>query len=258
MENISIHRVTADAPAAAPRRSAEAEGLVDTAKFLRHVRERFGMVPVLAIQGSPHIDAGENAPPEAGRHLVVAATPGGTAVVLLNSHSKDRRAHLGFGAARDGLALIGPSAPIQRWKGYEDEIKALYADPEAGAQLDMAVGALLRMKATPGQQMSLARAMSRGGYLASVEARPKPESLVEGFVGSSMLDLGFHVLGRMRSGNLESSVRGGRRIKRVRRPDGLFHAGMICFDHMLTEAVKSRKISSRVTFGPVGERLVRP
>src|SRR5262245_37300832 len=85
MENLSIPKVLAEAPAAARRRDADREGLIDTTEFLRYVGST-GFQPVLAVQGSLHDDS-EHAKRKDGRHLVVAVRAPAAAVVLLNSHT---------------------------------------------------------------------------------------------------------------------------------------------------------------------------
>jgi hypothetical protein len=258
MDNLSINRVSQEAPAAAPRRNAVDDGLIDTALFLRFVKTNYEMIPVVAVQGSGHRDAGRRAKPENGRHLVVAAGRSGLAAVLLNSHFKDRRAHIGLGFATDGVVLIGPSMPVQRWRGFEEPLKELMGDDSPALYIGKVIGTLSRMRVSESDCRLLARDMAKKGYLASIEARPSVAGLLEGFAGSSMYDLGIHLLKKMREGNIESSVRGGRRIKRIRRPDGLFHAGMICFDRMYRSAQARGKLSTKIDFGKFDERLVRP
>jgi hypothetical protein len=251
MENLSIHKVLAEAPAAAHRRNANREGLIDTTDFLRRVR-KLGFKPVLAVQGANHNDS-EHAKPKNGRHLVIAARPSTAAIFLLNSHTKDRRAHLGLGWYRNDGFFIGASTPVQRWFGYEGVLDGLLTRDNDLLQIAKALKLWLPDEA---EVKAMARGMSRRGYMASVAARPSVDSLVEGFNGNAK-ELCFEIIRRMRVGNLEAADR-GRRIKGIRRPDGLFHAGMVAFDEIMKIAKARGHVPRSADFGDIEERLVRP
>jgi hypothetical protein len=240
------------APATAPRKDRKDTSLIDTAAFLRYVKATYDMVPVVAVQGRRHEDS-KKAKAKDGRHLIAASRPDGLSIFLLNSHFKDRRAHLGLGIQRDDSFLIGPSLAVQRWKGFQPPLGALAAH---FSTISRALKALDRMKLSDAEVMHLARAMSKRGYMPTVESRPSAKALIEHLYSHKALDVGFHIIGRMREGNLEA-VDGGRRIKRVRRPDGLFYAGLVCFDLLLGYAHDNGVVPENVSFGDVRERLIR-
>jgi len=228
MNTLTLPYLKKKAPAAAPRKNKKDSSLIDTAAFLRYVKATYDMVPVIAEQGRRHEDS-KKAKAMDGRHLIAASRPDGLSVFLLNSHFKDRRAHIGIGLQRDDSFLIGPSMAVQRWKGFLPPLGALASQ---FATVSRAVRALEKVKLNDAAVMHLARAMSKRGYMPTVESRPSAKALVEHLYSHKALDVGFHIIGRMREGNLEA-VDGGRRIKRVRRPDGLFYAGLVCFDLLL-------------------------
>jgi len=254
MENLSIHRVLAEAPAAARRKNASKEGLIDTSEFLRRVDRLYDYHPVLAVQGTTHEDSA-NAEEKNGRHLVVAAGRSG-AVFLLNSHTKDRRAHIGVGFWKADGFLIGPTSPVQRWAGYDTILEGLMARSGDLNKVSRSLQAWVP-NATEIQQIT--RAVVRKGYMEGVAARPAPHALCDpdSWEGSAR-DLGFEMIRRMRAGNLEAATKGGRRVKGIRRPDGLFHAGMMVFAILMAQGQLHGKIDEDIEFGRVEERLVRP
>lgn len=256
MTNLSLPKLAEKAPAAAPRKNAKDEKILDTHAFLRHVRAAYDMTEIgVAVQGTRHEDS-KKAKARDGRHLVAATRKSdGLTFFLLNSHFKDRRAHLGVGIQREGSFLIGPSMAIQRWKGFEEPVDILAS---YFAQVRRVVEAFDKMKLTDKEIVTLAKTMSRRGYMETVESRPSPKALTDGLYSNRALDAGYHVIGRMRTGNLEAAEEGGRRIKRVRRPDGLFHAGMIAFDCLLKMAHERHAVAASVNFGDVKDRLIRP
>jgi hypothetical protein len=254
MNSLTLPKVAENAPAAAPRKNAKDEKLLDTHAFLRHVRSAYDMSEVgVAVQGRRHEDS-KKAKARDGRHLVAASRPDGLTFFLLNSHFKDRRAHIGVGVQRDGSFLIGPSLTVQRWKGYEEPVKLLAVH---FTNVMRAVKGFEKLKLTDREVNSVAASMSRKGYISTVESRPAAKALIDGLYSNRALDVGFYIIGRMRSGNLEA-IDGGRRIKRVRRPDGLFHAGMIAFDLLLGFAHEHHAVAASVSFGDLKERLIRP
>jgi len=256
MSNLSLPKVAGMAPAAAPRKNAKDEKILDTHAFLRYVRSEYDMTEIgVAVQGTRHEDS-KKAKAKDGRHLVAATRKNdGLTFFLLNSHFKDRRAHIGVGIQRDGSFLIGPSLAIQRWRGFEEPVDSL---AESLVAVRRAVDSFERMKLSDKEIAKLAKDMSKRGYMATVESRPSPKALAEGLYSNRALDAGYHIIGRMRTGNLEALEDGGRRIKRVRRPDGLFHAGMIAFDCLLKLAHEHHQVAASVDFGDVKERLIRP
>jgi len=253
MNTLSLPHVARKAPAAAPRKRAKDDGLIDTAAFLRHVRAAHDMTPVVVVQGKRHKDS-EKAKAKDGRHLVAASRPDGITFFLLNSHFKDRRAHVGVGVQCDESFLIGPSTAVQRWRGFEEPVEQLSS---RFRDVHRAVKAFERMRLTDREINDFARKMSQRGYMVGVEARPAARALVDGLASNKALDVGYHVIGRMRAGNLDATD-GGRRIKRIRRPDGLFHAGMVAFDLLMKLAHEHDDVPKALDFGTLRERLIRP
>jgi hypothetical protein len=253
MNTLSIPNVARKAPAAAPRKRAKDDGLIDTAAFLRHVRSAYGMTPVVVVQGKRHEDS-KKAKAKDGRHLVAASRPDGVTFFLLNSHFKDRRAHIGVGVQHDDSFLIGPSLAVQRWRGFDEPVEHLSSRFK---DVNRAVKAFEKIKLTDREINDFARRMSQRGYMAGVEARPAPKALVDGLSSNKALDVGYHIVGRMRTGNMDA-VGGGRRIKRIRRPDGLFHAGMVAFDLLMGLAHEHGEVPETMSFGGLKERLIRP
>jgi len=254
MTHISLPKVAKTAPAAAPRKNAKTEKILDTTAFLRHVRAAHDMTEIgVAVQGRRHKDSGK-AKAKDGRHLVAASRSDGLTFFLLNSHFKDRRAHIGVGVQRDGSFLIGPTLKVQRWKGYEEPVELL---SNRFRDISRAVKAFEDMKLSDREVNSVARKMSQQGYMEGVDSRPAAKALIDGLYSNRALDVGFYIIGRMRTGNLEA-VDGGRRIKRIRRPDGLFHAGMVAFHLLLGLAQDHDEVPKTLSFGGLKERLVRP
>jgi hypothetical protein len=253
MTELTLPKLTKTAPAAAPRKNKKDQSVLDTAAFLRHVRSIYNMVPVVAIQGRRHEDS-LHAKAKDGRHLVAASRQDGISFLLLNSHFKDRRAHLGVGVQREGSFLIGPSMALQRWRGYEEPVKLMSSQL---SEVSKAVKCFHHMILSDSKISQIAKNMSRRGYMVTVESRPAAKALIDGLSSSKAIDVGFHIIERMRTGNLEA-VDGGRRIKRVRRPDGLFCAGLVCFDLLLSLAKSEGLLPQELDFGAVKERLIRP
>jgi hypothetical protein len=243
------------APAAAPRKNAKDEKLLDTHAFLRHVRTAHNMTEVgVVVQGKRHDDA-KKAKAKDGRHLVAATRKSDDlSFFLLNSHFKDRRAHIGVGIQRDGSFMIGPTMAVQRWRGYEEPVDML---AKRFADVGKAIKALDRMRLHDTEIAKLGKAMAKKGYMPTVESRPAPKALIDGLYSNRALDVGFHIIGRMRAGNLEASD-GGRRIKRVRRPDGLFHGGMVMFELLMQLAYTHRALPAALGWGQLKDRLIRP
>jgi hypothetical protein len=246
--------MTEKVPAAASRRNAKDEKLLDTSAFLRHVRAAYDMTQLgLAVQGRRHEDT-KKAKAKDGRHLVAASRPDGLTFFLLNSHFKDRRAHIGVGVQREGSFLIGPTTTVQRWRGFEEPVGKLAGHFN---EVMRCVRGFENMKLTDREVNNVARKISQRGYMATVESRPAAKALTDGLYSNRALDVGFYIIGRMRTGNLEA-VDGGRRIKRVRRPDGLFHAGMVAFDLLLDLAHEHGVVPTTIDFDDLKGRLIRP
>ena len=218
MTYLTKAQLLAAAPATAPRTDAETGKLLDTSEWVRAMRP-LGMLPVFAVQGTPHGDATE-ARPEDGRHLVVITDGSANkAFMLLNSHTKDRRCLMGVGVWNGSDFLIGASLPLQRWRGWSDRQNRLgLRRPE----IAVLCARLADWRPSPATIRSfvadvIPHAYERGQNL------PASDVLADG-LGGSMLDVCFGLMGRFRAGNVASARRGRRNVKAMKRPDALFRA----------------------------------
>lgn len=257
MENLTLRRVVQEAPAAAPIRNSRKNKLLSTAAFLRYAEELHDMKPVLAIQGKGHADAGKDSPARMGRHFIVAAknSPIAPALFLLNGHHKHRRAHIGMGYwHRDKQSfLIGHSVAIQRWKSFEEQInKMLQTTPH----LDVIRAALQDWTMSTITRHAFVKRMAKSGYTSFVDARPAPYALLGD--DPNALETAFDAVAKMREGNLAGSAKGRRNIKGVRRPDGLFHAGLVAMAYITAMAIDHRRLNIGSRLPDVAERLPRP
>lgn len=255
MDTLSIAKVSKEAPAAAPPRDSDRETLIDSTQFLRHCERTYGMKPVVAVQGTSHRDA-STVSERTGRHLVAAAKSTGVGFALLNSHYKDRRAHIGICLVRPGTddMLIVDSLPVQRWKGFVPVLESFEARlPEAAS---VKTG-LSDWKPSAATMRAVAGTVARQGYLANATLHPTAESLFDDYDGD-MLGFAFHMIAKMKAGRLPSDQPGTRRVRAIRRPDTLFHAGMVTFDIAKEKAREMGKISARCSFWLHDARLVRP
>lgn len=255
MTTLNIAKVAKVAPAAAPPRAPDRETLLDTSKFLKHCASQYGMQPVLAVQGTSHRDAG-TVDARSGRHLVASVNARGFGFTLLNSHFKDRRAHIGLCMVRPGTTdmIIFTSTPVQRWKGFEPVLESLNAHSnEARAVAD----ALTAWTPSAKTLRDIAGTMSRQGYLANATLHPTPESLFDDYDGDA-LGFAFHMVAKMKAGRLPSAPPGTRRVRAIRRPDTLFHAGQTAFDIVKERARVQGKVSARCSFQLLSHHLVRP
>lgn len=255
MTALSIAKVAKVAPAASSPRDADREKLIDTSQFLSYCARTHGTKPVLAVQGTSHRDAA-TVTERAGRHLVATVNDRGFGFALLNSHYKDRRAHIGLCMVQPGTddMLVFDSTPVQRWKGFKPVVESFAEKmPEARAVVD----ALSVWSPSAGTLKDLAVSMAQRGYLATASLSPVPESLFDNYDGDA-LGYAFHLVRKMKLGRLPSSVPGTRRVRAIRRPDTLFHAGMVAFDLIKERARSLGRISMRCSFTLTDERLVRP
>ena len=104
--------------------------------------------------------------------------------------------------------------------------------------------------------LAMATVAAKDGYLESGAVRPSPKALIDGFEGS-MLDLAFEIVRRMRKGNYPSIEGGGRNATPIIRPDGLFHAGILCFDAALNLAKDAGLVADEIDFGYIRASRVR-
>lgn len=255
MNNLTLAKIAKEAPAAAPRRDAQREGLIDTARFLSFCQSDYGMKPVLAVQGTAHRDAG-TVDAKSGRHLVAAVDRHGLGYALLNSHFKDRRAHIGMCAIAPGTSdmLVIDSMPVQRWKGFEPVLESFDAKWN---EARVVVSSLTAWSPSAKTLRDMAAAMASQGYLANATLHPTAESLFDNYDGNA-LKFAVHLIRKMKEGRLPSRTPGTRRVRAIRRPDTLFHAGMVAFDIVKEKAREMGKVSARCSFVLTDSRLVRP
>lgn len=251
----SIAAVLNEAPAAAARDDASCEGLLDTTRFLTYCITAYGMTPVVAVQGTSHRDA-VKVDAKSGRHLVAAVNDRGLGLSLLNSHYKDRRAHIGLCLVQSGSddMLIIDSAPVQRWRNFEPVVDS-FANrmPEA-----LAVSGILSEWLPSAATMQLmASSMTTDGYLSNATLHPTAESLYDNYDGNG-LGFAFHMVRKMKNGRLPSRTPGSRRVRAIRRPDTLFHAGMMAFDIVKEHARGMGQVDARCSFVLSDKRLIRP
>lgn len=218
MTYLTKAQLLAAAPATAPRTDAASAKLLDTSEWVRAMRT-LGMLPVFAVQGTPHGDATE-ARPEDGRHLVVITDGSANkAFALLNSHTKDRRCLMGVGVWNGSDFLIGASLPLQRWRGWSDRQERLsLRRPE----IAVLCARLADWRPSPATIRSFVadvvpHAYERGQNL------PASDVLADG-LGGTMLEVCFGLMGKFKAGNAPSARRGRRNVKAMKRPDALFRA----------------------------------
>jgi hypothetical protein len=238
---------------AGPRQLPRQKSLIDTSEWLREVSEVYGMQQVLTVRGKRDSNNAKLARVASGRHLLIAANEAGEAFFFLNSHSKARRAHMGLGLWCSEAFLIGPSKPIQRWKGHRKVLGELIPQLE---DLRAVKEILAAWNCPPGNALALATVVAKAGYFARVAIRPSPEVLIGGFNGN-MLDTAFEIVRRMRRGDLAPVERGSCSINPVEQPDGLFHAGLVCFDTAVTLAKDAGLAGEEINFGDIYARRVR-
>lgn len=256
-----MNRVTREAPAAAARRYAAREGLIDTSALLRFLDTHYQMKPVFATQVATPDRANVKQKKTASRHFVVAADRSGLAIFVLNGHNKDRRTHIGIGFwdirshapdYKPGY-IIFHSAPIQRWRGYEGVIEGLMKHERRLRTFRRELHEFdpTRLTFSTPAVDALARRMATQGYLDSVQRTPKSSALVSPGE-TNLVAIAFDIIHRMLTGGLESSATGGRKIKAIHRPDGLFHAGMVLGDML------AKLLDTDLALGDWKERAVRP
>ena len=228
MTYLSTADLLAAAPAAAARPDAIENKLLDTAKWLADEQRLYDRRPVYAIQGTGHGDA-KVARPEDGRHLVITAGDVPTSSLLLNSHTKDRRSRVAIGHWNGESFLIAASLPVQRWKGYSEQITRLGAEDFHGNVY------VLRARLSDWRPQSatvkefLDRVLPR--IYKKGQNRPSTAFLL-GVLGGSMTDVCHGLMARIMAGNMPSAKRGRRNVKGMQRPDALFHAA----ETILTQA----------------------
>jgi hypothetical protein len=235
MNTLSTSQLIEKAPAARPLPHKHAVGLIDTLEFLAVIKKRLGHRPVMAIQGKPHADVPDEGRKTTalakrerqGRHLIVCADGRGSATILLNSHTVRRKAWIAAGFFRSdpavptgGLLLIGVALPLQRWRGFDVAIEELERYRPALAETRTALRAY-RPRARDAD--ALAEAVSRRAYLKG--HKPIAADELVGAWSLTLYDSLYGMLKRVVDGNLPAAAVGRRKVKPVRGPDALMHAG---------------------------------
>lgn len=222
MKHLSLDEVIALAPAAAPRRNWETDGLLNTPDVLIDLRFA-GFRPVFAMQGTAHSDANV-AKERDGRHIVVCASRNNDALAVVNSHTKDRRAFLarGFVDPLSRAFLLGPVRAVQRWRGYRALLDLLLSERMQG-DLNVVHARLLDWRPSRSTRVDIAARLARRLYLRGHNT-PAAAALLRDS-DDSMFAIGMTAVGRVFEGNLTPGKKNQRRIKRVRRPDAMLHAG---------------------------------
>lgn len=209
MKHLSARELYQLAPAARPRKNANAERLLDTAAWIREAGDQ-GYLPVFAMQGSSHKDAKRDAAD--GRHLVVCVKENGEAVALLNSHDRLMRIYAGAGWFINGELLLAQSFPRKRVGGFD-----IY-------RLGQFVPPYLLQASSGRKQYKIIEEICSNGYIQG-RGLPDPNDVVERLGGHEIVGdayLAACVVAELRKGNLRQ-LQGERRIKGIRRPDTYWH-----------------------------------
>jgi len=234
MNYLTPSALAARAPAAQPLGKND-PGLIDTAAFIRFIERELGHLPVAAIQGRPHSDVEKKQHlakrERQGRHLIVCTDHRGAATILLNSHTVRRKAWIAAGFYRGStdrpLLFVGAAVPLRRWRGFRPAIEELerYRPAVANARKLMVQHTL-----TSRSLDQLAEKISDTAYLP--DHKPiAPEHLITAAPpGANLWETMFRMLGKIVDGNLPAANPEGRKVKPVRGPDALMHAGNAVFN----------------------------
>lgn len=202
-------------------------GKIDTYEFLRYLDREHGFETALAAQGTPHKDSkGASKGGRQGKHLVASVQQGGFAIGMLNSHTVRRKAWIAGGYMRtedQPLFLVACAMPLQRWRGHEAAINDVlrYRPSMMIIRTEMRNYTL-----TPSKVRLLSELISENAYLPGHKAIDPKELQHDG--GGNMFDYLFWALGRMHMAGLMSTD-GVRKVKPLRGPDALLHAGSEVF-----------------------------
>lgn len=232
MNTLSPSELAEKAPAAQPLPKKRAAGLIDTNEFITVIAEQLGQEPVMAVQGRAHSDidglskrAAVAKRERSGRHLIVCANRRGAATIVLNSHTVRRRAWIAGGFYRADLLLVGVALPLQRWRGYDAALSEL---ERYRPQLTKIREQMMTYKTKPLMVDIIAEQVSRLAYLPGHKPIA-PEELVS-MRAATLYDTLFEMLKRVVNGNLAAAVEGKRKVKPVKGPDALMHAGNVIFN----------------------------
>jgi hypothetical protein len=201
--------------------------LLDTAVFLRRVEHERGFLPVFAAQGTAHGDAHYG--PTKGRHLVVAADRRGNALALLNSHTVHRKAWMGAGFVAQGerpMFVIGAAIPVARWRGFDEPLAELDAWRPSLQDVRRALEEWTTF--TGSDIRSYASEFSQAVYLPG--HKPAAAHAFTDVTPANAYAMMFTMLGRVLDGNLPAADPAARRVKPIKGPDALMHAGNAAFN----------------------------
>jgi hypothetical protein len=235
MNTLSPSELFERAPGAQPLAKKHSPGLIDTNEFMAVIRKTLGHKPVMAVQGRAHSDVDGMSKKAAiakrerqGRHLIVCADESsGAATIVLNSHTVRRKAWIaaGFYEPKRGLLLVGVALPLQRWRGYKTALDEL---ERYRAQLTRARREL-RQRAPQGPEIdAFAERVSKEAYLPGHKPIA-PGELVSVRSGSVFRVL-FDMLARVVEGNLPAAEQDRRKVKPIKGPDALMHAGNVMWN----------------------------
>lgn len=197
--------------------------LIDTSTFLEEIEKTLDQRPVLAIQGKSHSDVPDGTRitkrERQGRHLIVCADGAGNATLVLNSHTVRRKAWVAAGFYRDGLFAVGAALPLQRWRGAGPAIDEIQRWRPA------IVTARGSMRATPMTDRLMRSLADRtcAAYLPG--HKPVAASALKELAAKNLYDTLFKILRVITDGNLPASEAGRRKVKPIKGPDALMHAG---------------------------------
>jgi len=243
METLSPYQLTRAAPAAAGRRDATKNKLLDTPVFARAVAT-YDFQPVFATQAATHVDA-KIARKNDGRHLVVFARPTGGALILVNSHTKDRKVRLGVGSweADGGIFRVGAEMSLQRWKSIVEPVETALGWLDPLKEVENVLG---DWSPTAPTMISYAGQIVRRAYLDG-RSRPRPTVFSDAMKGETMLAAAFIATKLLREGGLPAATKGCRRIKGIQMPDALFTASKVVFQSAVAMARKNGRLRGHVT-----------
>jgi len=221
MKFLTPLEVTKLAPAARYLDKEELDGgLVDTLDFLVNLASLESMRPVLAVQGTPHKDAGSEA--SRGKHLVGAARSNGFGIFLLNAHTVRRRAWIasGFVRQRDDrtLCLPGVCLPLERWRGVEQALTELGRHKPALLKVQHDLASNVTTETDINWIVAQVRETA---YLPGRKAPARRALLVP--AGQTFFDTAFDLVATMQQPGLQAEG-DSRKLKPLSGPDAVMQA----------------------------------
>jgi len=223
------------APAAQPLPKKRPTGLIDTNEFLDIIRRKLGHRPVMAVQGRAHSDVDGMSKRAAiakrerqGRHLIVCADEAtGAATIVLNSHTVRRKAWIaaGYFDAKRELLLVGVALPLQRWRGYDAALEEL---ERYRPQLALARRELRQRQLQVSEIHAIAEQIAQEAYLPG--HKPIAADQLVAVRSSTVFKVLFEMLAKVVEGNLPAAEKDRRKVKPVKGPDALMHAGNVAWN----------------------------